>query len=120
MKEVAEQIKAAGMMPGLWIDGFRANTYSEVFIFPAMDKTVPLDFRQHGKDREDGFELLIARHGEDIYLGIFNWCEETKGYNLPAFGSGLQSLEARHSKVFKYSGNLSFKELSRTLSSGLN
>ncbi|MCF8363026.1 MAG: alpha-galactosidase [Prolixibacteraceae bacterium] len=31
MKEVAKQIKAAGMIPGAWIDGFRANTDSEVF-----------------------------------------------------------------------------------------
>src|SRR6056297_4262938 len=31
MKEVADQIKAAGMIPGAWIDGFRANTDSEVF-----------------------------------------------------------------------------------------
>ncbi|MBV5348102.1 alpha-galactosidase, partial [bacterium] len=31
MKEVADRIKAAGMTPGVWIDGFRANTDSEVF-----------------------------------------------------------------------------------------
>ena len=31
MKEVANRIKAAGMIPGAWIDGFRANTDSEVF-----------------------------------------------------------------------------------------
>ena len=30
MKEIADRIKAAGMTPGIWIDGFRANSTSEV------------------------------------------------------------------------------------------
>lgn len=97
----------------------RQALLTEVFNYPAMDETTPLDFWQHGKDRQDGYELLLARHGEDIYLGIFNWGDETKEYNIPAFESGGQKLEARHSRVLKYKGVLSYKELSRTLSSGL-
>ena len=32
MKEIADHIKAQGMMPGIWMDGFRANSTSEVCI----------------------------------------------------------------------------------------
>lgn len=98
----------------------RLDMLTEVFDFPVMDETLPIDFWQHAKDRQDGYELILGRDGEDIYLGIFNWSDEAKAYDLPAFESSAQTLDARHSRVLKYSGNLSFKELSRTLSSGLN
>lgn len=91
----------------------------EVFTYPAMDETVPLDFWQHGKDKSDGYELLLARHGKDIYLGIFNWSEDTKEYDLPDFEGGVQSLNARHSKVLKYAGSLSFNELCKTITAKL-
>lgn len=97
----------------------RQALLNEVFTFPAMDETVPLDFWQHGKDKGDGYELLLARHGKDIYLGIFNWSEETKEYDLPAFEGGVQSLNARHSKVLKYAGSLSFNELCKTITAKL-
>jgi alpha-galactosidase len=92
----------------------------EVFNFPVMDKTVPLDYWQHGKDRADGYEILLAKDGEDIYLGIFNWSDEAKEYDLTAFESGVKNINARHSEVLKYQGSLSFKELSKALSTGLN
>lgn len=92
----------------------------EVFSYPAMDETIPLDFWQHGKDREDGFEILLARHKEEIYLGIFNWGDASKEYTLTAFEQGVQNLNARHSKVLKYGGNLSFDELSKTLTAELS
>jgi alpha-galactosidase len=91
----------------------------EVFDFPAMDEMVPLDFWRHGKDKSDGYELILARHGEDIWLGIFNWSEDTKEFSLPAFGNGVQQLNARHSRVFKYSGSLSFSELRNAITSGM-
>ncbi|MFC1761101.1 glycoside hydrolase family 36 protein [Planctomycetota bacterium] len=91
----------------------------EVFNFPAMDETVPLDFWNHGKDKSDGYELLLARHGNDIYLGIFNWSDKAKEYSLPAFGRGVQRLNERHSKVLEYTGSLSFGELCKTLISSL-
>lgn len=91
----------------------------EVFNFPVMDETIPIDFWQSAKDREDGYELLLGRDGEDFYLGIFNWSDKAKTYNLPAFERGAQTLDARHSKVLKYSGNLSFEKLSKSLSAGL-
>jgi len=90
----------------------------EVFNSPVMDEIVPIDFWNHGKDKSDGYELLLARHGMDIYLGIFNWSEETKDYDLPAFESGVQSLNARHSRVLRYTGNLPFNELRKTITSG--
>ena len=92
----------------------------EVFDFPAMDETVPLDFWQHGKDKGDGYELILARHAGDIYLGIFNWGEEPKEYNLPGFEDGVQKLEARHSRVLKYAGSISFNELRKNITTNLS
>lgn len=97
----------------------RLDMLTEVFDFPVMDETIPIDFWQHAKDRQDGYELILGSDGEDIYLGIFNWRDEAKTYELPAFESGVQSLNARHSKVLKYSGSLSFEELSKSLIAGL-
>ena len=98
----------------------RQALVKEVFDFPAMDETVPLDFWQHGKDKADGYELIIARHGKDIYLGIFNWGDEPKEYKLSDFEGGIQKLNGRHSKILKYGGTLSFKELCKTISVNLN
>lgn len=98
----------------------RQALVKEVFEFPAMDETVPLDFWQHGKNKGDGYELILARHDGDIYLGIFNWSEQPKEYKLPDFEGGMQKLEARHSKVLKYAGNLSFKELRKKITANLS
>jgi len=98
----------------------RQALLAEVFSYPAMDETIPLDYWQHGKNREDGYELLLARQGKDIYLGIFNWSDEKKEYKLSAFESGVQSLNPRHSRVLKYNGSLSFNELSKTLTAELD
>lgn len=97
----------------------RKALVQEVFNFPAMDETVPLDFWQHGKEKSDGYELILARHGKEIYLGIFNWSDESKEYNLAAFECGVQKLNARHSKVLKYSGTLSFSEIRKNITSNL-
>ena len=88
----------------------RRALVAEVFAFPAMDETIPLDFWQHGKDKADGFELLLARHGNDIYLGIFNWSDQAKDYHLPSFG-GVHRLQGRHSKIIAYMGSDSFAKL---------
>ena len=92
----------------------RQALVAEVFAFPAMDETIPLDFWQHGKNKADGHELLLARHGKDIYLGIFNWSDAPKDYDLPAFG-GVYRLPGRHSKIITYEGRLSFREIRQTL-----
>jgi len=97
----------------------RAALVKEVFDFPAMDETLPLDFWQHGKNKSDGYELILARHENDIYLGIFNWSEEPKNYNLPAFEIDVQSLNARHSKIIRYTGSLSFADLGKSISANL-
>jgi len=94
----------------------RKALIKEVFDFPSVDETVPLDFWKHGKDKTDGYELLLARRGKEIFLGIFNWSDETKEYKLPVFGNGgVQQLEARHSIVIPYAGTLSFNELSKSI-----
>lgn len=77
---------------------------------------MPLDFWQHAKDKTDGYELLLSHKVKDIYLGVFNWSNESKEYNLEAFRIGTQKLEARNSKVLKYTGTKSFTELRKSLS----
>lgn len=93
----------------------RQALVADAFSAPAMDETIPLDFWAHGKSKADGYELLLARQGKDIYLGIFNWSDSPKDYDLPAFGGRLR-LEARHSQVIKYEGVRPFAELRRMLS----
>jgi len=92
----------------------RQALLAEVFAFPAMDETIPLDFWQRGKNKADGHELLLARHGKDIYLGIFNWGDAPKDYALSAFG-GVHRLSARHSKIITYKGEHSFAEIRKML-----
>ncbi len=92
----------------------RQALVADAFSFPAMDETVPLDFWQHGKNKADGYELLLARHGKDIYLGVFNWSDAAKKYDLPAFG-GVVHLEGRHSKIIKYAETVPFDELRRMM-----
>lgn len=94
----------------------RKEILKEVLNFPVMEETVPIDFWQHAKNKADGYELLLSRKGKDIYLGVFNWSNESKEYNLEAFGIGIQRLEARNSKVLKYTGTKSFTELRKSLS----
>jgi len=93
----------------------RRELLKEVFDFPVMDETVPLDFWQHGKDKTDGYEMLLARNADEIYLGIFNWSDKPKEYNLKGFDDSFQKMDARHSKVLKYSGKLSFDELQKAI-----
>jgi alpha-galactosidase len=93
----------------------RRALVAEVFGFPAMDETIPLDYWQHGKQKGDGPEVLLARHGRDVFLGVFNWSAAPKDYDLPEFG-GLLRLGARHSKIIKYEGALPFAELRRRMS----
>lgn len=98
----------------------RQALVKEVFEFPAMDETVPLDFWQHGKDKTDGYEMILARNADEIHLGIFNWSDEPKEYNLQYFDGGVQKLESRHSKILKYSGKLSFDELRKNITNKLS
>jgi alpha-galactosidase len=96
----------------------RKALVKEVFDFPAMEETVPLDFWKHGVDKSDGFELIIAHKGKDIYLGVFNWKDGTKEYALQAFGKPNPiQLEGRHSIILKYEGNESFENLCQKLKS---
>jgi alpha-galactosidase len=90
----------------------RQALIKEVFQYPAMDETVPLDLWQHGKNKGDGFELVLARKGEEIYLGVFNWGDKPKDYALQVFGKAVPvKLDGRHSIILKYEGKDSFAEL---------
>ncbi len=96
----------------------RQALVKEVFQYPAMDETVPLDFWKHAKNKTDGFELLLARKGKEIYLGVFNWGDTAKEYALPAFGKSEPiKLAARHSVILKYDGKESFAQLCQKLQS---
>lgn len=96
----------------------RKALVKEVFEFPAMEETVPLDLWKHGTDKLDGFELLIARKDKDIYLGVFNWGDQPKDYAVQAFGIPKPiHLEGRHSQIVKYKGKKSFDELCENLKS---
>lgn len=90
----------------------RQALVKEVFQYPAMDETIPLDLWQHATHKADGFELVLARKGKDIYLGIFNWSDTPKEYTLGGFGkSDPVKLAGRHSTILKYDGKDSFAEL---------
>jgi alpha-galactosidase len=90
----------------------------EVFEFPVMEETVPLDFWKHATNKQDGFELIIARKDKDIYLGVFNWGDKPKEYELKAFGKASPVLlEGRHSQIIKYEGEKSFDELCENMKS---
>jgi alpha-galactosidase len=90
----------------------RQALVNEVLQYPAMDETVPLDLWQHGKNKGDGFDLVLARKGEGVYLGVFNWGDKPKEYALQAFGKAEPvKLDGRHSVILKYEGKDSFAQL---------
>jgi alpha-galactosidase len=96
----------------------RKALVTEVFEYPAMDETVPLDFWKHGLNKMDGFELILARKDKDIYLGVFNWSDAAKSYDISAFGkTQALSLQARHSEIIKYAGEETFDDLVSKLQS---
>ena len=98
----------------------RQALVKEVLDFPSMDETVPLDFWQRATVKSDGFEWVLSRAGDKIYLGVFNWGDKPKQYALGHFQKdGRLSLAGRHSKVLPYTGNLKFDELTRLMASDL-
>ena len=96
----------------------RQALVTEVFQYPAMEETVPLDVWRHATSKGDGFELVLARKGEEIYLGVFNWSDAPKAYALAAFGKAEPiELAGRHSVVLKYEGKDPFARLCQKLQS---
>ena len=96
----------------------RQALVKEVFQYPAMDESVPLDLWQHGKNKSDGFELVLARKGGEVYLGVFNWGDTPKEYDVAAFGKAEPvKLDGRHSVILKYDGKDSFAQLCEKLKS---
>jgi len=96
----------------------RQALVKEVFQYPAMDETVPLDLWRHATNKGDGFELVLARKGKEIYLGVFNWGDTPKDYALAAFGKPDPiQLAGRHSVILKYDGKDSFAQLCQKLQS---
>jgi len=90
----------------------------EAFEWPAADESVPLDIWKRASDRTDGFEWILSRSGDEIYLGLFNWGDEPKEYDVTHFGiSQPVVLEPRHSTILIYQGQDSFRELAAKLQS---
>jgi alpha-galactosidase len=96
----------------------RQALVKEVFQYPAMDETVPLDVWRHATNKGDGFELVLARKDKDTYLGVFNWGDTPKEYALAAFGKPEPvKLAGRHSVILKYDGEDTFVQLCQKLQS---
>jgi alpha-galactosidase len=96
----------------------RKALVKEVFEWPAMDESVPLDLWKRATNREDGFELILARKDRQIFLGVFNWGDAAKSFPLPAFGlSQPLSLPGHQSTILTYQGTDSFDQLFQKLSS---
>jgi hypothetical protein len=96
----------------------RQALVKEVFEYPPMDETVPLDLWQRATNKSDAFELVLARKGKDIYLGVFNWGDAPKQYALTGFGKpDPLKLSSRHSTILKYDGQESFSQLCQKLQS---
>ena len=94
----------------------RKALFREVLDAPMMDEAIPLDLWRHGKDRQDGFELILAHKGKQVFLGVFNWGDQPKKFDLGQFQKGsVLTLDGRHSKILPYAGKLSFAELSETM-----
>jgi alpha-galactosidase len=94
----------------------RQALVKEVFHYPPMDETVPLDIWRHATSKGDGFELVLARTGKETYLGVFNWSDTPKEYALAAFGKPEPiRLAGRHSVVLKYDGPDPFARLCQKL-----
>ena len=96
----------------------RKALVQEVFAWPVMDESVPLDLWDRAATREDGFELILARKGTQIFLGVFNWGDAEASYPLSAFGLNQPLvLEGRHSTILTYQGADSFDQLFEKLNS---
>lgn len=94
----------------------RKKVVREVFEYPAMDETFPIDLWQVATHGSHAFELILSRHGSDSYLGVFNWGTEPKSHQLTAFGLPEPiHLEGRSSAVLKYDGQLTFNQLRKAL-----
>jgi hypothetical protein len=61
---------------------------------------------------------VLARKGKEVYLGVFNWGDTSKEYDVTAFGKAEPvKLDGRHSVILKYDGKDSFAQLCEKLKS---
>jgi alpha-galactosidase len=96
----------------------RRELVREVLEWPSMERSIPVDLWESGADKADGFELILASEGGRIYLGVFNWADKAKAYDLSGFGlDSPVSLKGRHSQILKYEGTASFEQVLEQLKS---
>ncbi len=90
----------------------RTEMFRKVLEWPAMDISVPVDLWKRGAHDSDAFELILASDDRAIFLGVFNWGDGSKEYDLSAFGLDAPVvLDGRHSTIIKYRGAKSFNEI---------
>lgn len=111
----------------------RQELFRHTVALPACQRYVPLDFWQHGRDREDAFHVMLGEAGDAVYLAVFNWSDSDRTYTIAGGPkAGLQSvcgetradesggnlrlsLAAKHSAVFKLPAGSDFDQLRRSL-----
>lgn len=81
---------------------------------PACERFVPLDFWQHGRDRDDPFGVFLGEASGRVYLAVFNWRTEPRTFRL----GGL--LPAETQGVAQIAGDASLTRNATTLQVGLS
>lgn len=90
----------------------RKDLSLEVLNAPMMEESMPVDLWKHARDKSDAFELILARSGKEIYLGVFNWGPSPKSFPLiPLELTGPVRLAGHHSEIIKYKGKKTFSQL---------
>jgi alpha-galactosidase len=111
----------------------RQELFRHTVALPACQRYVPLDFWQHGRDREDAFHVMLGEAGDAVYLAVFNWSDADRTYIIAGgpkaalqpvcgetradeSGGNLRlSLAAKHSAVFKLPAGSNFDQLRKNL-----
>ncbi|MDB6114887.1 MAG: hypothetical protein JWQ62_1832 [Lacunisphaera sp.] len=115
----------------------RQELFRQAVALPACRRFIPLDYWEHGRDREDAFHVMLGEAGDGtVYLAVFNWSDQARTYSFTGVRGGKSSprpalpgvideafeagglqlhLEGRHSVVYRLSPGLHFDEVRRAL-----
>ncbi|HMP75712.1 MAG TPA: alpha-galactosidase [Kiritimatiellia bacterium] len=112
----------------------RQALLGESMAHPFMDEVIPVGLWDHAARGDDAFARLVARSGDALYVGLFNWEDQPKSFPLDSLGAGatlqdeagatidvtdgaaVLALDARTSRVLRYIGPLGIRELVHALS----
>ena len=114
----------------------RKDLFRRAVALPACERWLPVDFWQHGVNRDDPFRVFLGEAGGDVFLAIFNWNATAAAFHLdglpegtparvqvrhgkvvfePAAGTAVVRLDGHHSVVLQLPAGANFTELARTL-----